>query len=450
MFSIVFRIALIWSFLGFWNPARAQPMDPATCPDLSEFYAASSEDNANWEVIRLQLAPLLNRCLRNADFFALLGAAQLNTGDVGSALESLERALLLDPENGGAQVDYAQALFVQGQLFSALELNRQIIQRDDVPQNLQPMLQARQQAWQSLTRQSSLQADLLAGYDSNLNGAPSPDQITLTLSGESVVLPLNPEFRPVKGPYLNARVSGRLRQLAPAHQHNATLEMRARVSEDQGSDQLQLNTRYAFIKPGHRQNWQLNAGLSHLNFGGNPLYTATELGGRYFRGQLNGLCQPYTTGAVQHQLFHNQSRQNAIESKLGGGLVCQQETRYGTQQFMPEFNILANTPTNDGRAGDERYGWQFNLDWQLALPNSTLISAQYNYTKMKDQTGYSVLLKDNASRWIRRNYLLIQLRRPLAEDTVLLMNAYRQLQDSNLALFRSSDRTIEIGFSLAF
>ena len=51
------------------------------------------------------------------------GAAQLNNGKVAEAAESLERALLLEPDNGAAQVDYAQVLYLQGDLFSALAMN---------------------------------------------------------------------------------------------------------------------------------------------------------------------------------------------------------------------------------------------------------------------------------------------------------------------------------------
>ena len=113
----------------------------------------------------------MTQCLRSTEYFALRGAAQLNSGMVAESLDSLERALLLDPDNGAAQIDYAEALFQQGQLFSALALNEQILDRGDLPANLQPALAARQQTWQSMTQQTSFQADLLAGYDTNLNGA---------------------------------------------------------------------------------------------------------------------------------------------------------------------------------------------------------------------------------------------------------------------------------------
>src|SRR5690606_8222191 len=151
--------------------------------------------------------------------------------------------------------------------FSAMELNQQILHRDDVPDYLAQMLTERQDAWQNLTRQWVYQADLLIGYDSNLNGAPYSSQITLTLFGEHVVLPLDTDYQAVEGPYLNMRLGARYRQLAPNHQHNVLLEMRGRVSEDKSSDLLQVDTRYAYVRPGQQNSWQLNTGMSHLFFG---------------------------------------------------------------------------------------------------------------------------------------------------------------------------------------
>lgn len=418
-----------------------------TCPDLGPLYAQTNE-TADWQEIERQLGPLMGRCLQTSEYFALLGAAQLNVGRLAEALESLERALLLEPGNGGAQIDYAQALYLQGQIFSALELNGLLLQRDDLPEGLQPMLASRQRNWRAMTRQTSVQADVLLGYDSNLNGAPAPSQITLTLSGDSVVLPLNEEYRPKAGPYTNLRLAGRYRQLAPEHQHNFVAELRGRVSEDADSDLLQLDTRYAFIKPGRQRSWQLVAGMSHLFFGGSPLYTATELGGRYVPS-FSRACRPYVSGATQHQLFHNQSTLSAVESKIGAGISCPLDNGMGRHQLTAEISALNNTPVNDGRPGGHRNGWQVSFDWQVQLRNA-LISSQLNHTQLDDSRGYNPLLNDNAKRWVGRSYLLMQYRRPMGSSSDLLVNFYHQHQRSNLNLFRTTDSSIEFGISHRF
>lgn len=420
----------------------------SACPDLSPYYA---NNNSDWAELAGQLARLMPECLQSSEFFALFGAAQLNSGAAAEALESLERALLLQPDNGAAQFDYAEALFQQGQLFPALELNAQLLQRQDLLANLQPVLQERQQYWLGLTRQLGFQAEFLAGYDSNLNGAPDPGQLTLTLSGEPVILDLSPEFRAIRGPYLNVRLGSRYRQLAPEHQHNWTNQVRGRLSEDTDSDLLQFDSRYLFIRPQRDQSWQLDVGIGGLFFGGNLLFTATEGRVRYL-GRKRGQCQSYATLAAQHQLFPDQSELNAVESKLGGGLSCPLEFNSVSQVVSAELSLLANAAIKPGRPGGHRSGWQFNADWQYLLPGST-ITAKFNHTELQDRNGYSPLLAGGAERWLNRSYVLLQYQKPLLsinENTALIVNVFHQLQRSNIEIFRSNDSTIEVGLSISF
>ena len=416
----------------------------AECPDLTPFYPGA---DVNWQSLSQQLEPMSSECLGSSEFYALLGAAKLNSGNVADAFESLERALLLEPENGAAQMDYAQALYLQGQLFSALEINDALLAREDLPGDLQAIVLQRQQSWRALTTERSAQLDILAGYDNNLNGAPVPSQLTLTLSGEPLVLLLNEEFRPKSGPYMNFRLGGRYRQLGPNYQHNWLAEVRGRLSEDSDSDLLQFDSRYAFIRPSRRQSWQVSTGISHLQFGGSSLYTGLDASARYQRAS-NVSCKPYYQMATQYQSFHNQRQLNALESKAGVGLNCPRSSSWGNHQFSTELSLLSNTATESERPGGDRDGWQASLDWQIDLPLGEFRS-QLGYTRLNDTDGYSPLLANGARRWLRRSYLLLQYRRPLFEGTTLLVNMFHQDQRSNLELFQTVDSTIEVGISLA-
>lgn len=420
----------------------------AVCPDLSPYY---QQDAIAPDELQQQLALLMPECLNSAEYFALYGGVQLDAGMVEDATESLERALLIEPDNGAAQIDYATALFQQGQIFTALEINDRLLERPDTPPALLTVLQQRQQTWRAYTRQRTYQLDVLAGYDSNLNGAPDPGQITLTLSGEPVFLELNPEFRPVSGPYLNLRLGTRYRQLAPEHQHNWSTELRGRLSEDTESDLLQLDNRYSFIRPGAGRSWQLDGGISNLFFGGSALYTATEGRFRYQSG-ANQVCRPFYGAAVQHQLFHNQSHLNAVESKATAGVTCPKYTSRGRQLYAIEFSLLNNTAVKSRRPGGDRDGWQVNANWQYVLPQS-MIRAQINHTKLNDRRGYSPLLANGADRWLERSYLLVQYSKPLpvlGEQTSFMANFFHQRQRSNIELFRSVDSTFEVGLSISF
>lgn len=417
------------------------------CPDLSEYGPGSQP---NWPELEQQLLGILDECLESSAYFALLGAAQLNSGLIAEASESLERALLLDPDNGSAQIDYSQALYESGQLFSALELNRQLLAREDLPSNnLQSLLLSRQERWTAQTKQLDFQLDLLAGYDSNLNGAPTPDQITLTLSGESVILPLNPDFKTVSGPYASFRFGGRYRELAADHQTNWTTQLRGRFSQDTNSDLLQVDSNYAYIKPSRQRSWQVDAGVSNLFFGGDALYTAFEGRARY-QTRTASQCKPYYGLAVQHQLFHDQSSLNGLESKLSVGMNCPLDGMTSNQQLIAEMSVLTNKAANSGRLGGDRAGWQANIEWQHSNRIGIFI-AQLNHTAIDDRDGYSPLLAGGADRWLERSYVLLQYRRPIrifGKDTTFMTNIYHQDQRSNIELFKTVDTTFEVGFSL--
>ena len=417
------------------------------CPELTSFYSSGEQD---WSQTRSRLGEIFEFCLLSSEYFALYGAAQLNTGDLNAAMESLERSLLLDPNNGAALIDYAQALLQDGQLFAAIEANQLLLARQDIAAPLANDIAQRQRDWQSLTRQTIWQIDVLGGYDDNLNGAPDQDLVTLTLSGESVILALTEEFQVVSGPFLNLRVAGRHRRLGPQNQHNFVGELRGRLSNDSRSDLVQLSSRYNLVRPDRRNSWQLNAGMSHLLIGGSPLFTGTDASFRYQFASLVG-CRPYYGTAVQHQVYRNQSQLNGLEAKVGVGSNCS-VFGAGNQRLNGEISLLHNRALKSNRLGGSRDGWQFILDWQLALSRGVL-SAQFNHTELLDERGFSRLLANNARRNIERNSLLIQYREALpalGPGAQLMVNFYFQDQSSNLDLFRTEDTSLEIGVSWRF
>lgn len=437
------RKLIVVLLFSFCLPGLAQ----SVCPDLAEYYPGQ---NTQWESIRDDLALLFDDCLLSSEYFALYGAAQLNSGQLPQALESLERSLLLNPDNGAAMIDYAEALLQDGQLFAAIEANRLLLDRTDMPAALAGQVAQRQENWQSLTRQTSWQIDLLGGYDNNLNGAPDEDLITLTLSGQPLLLNLSEDFQAIRGPFINMRAVGRHRVLGPENQHSFIGEVRGRLSEDSGSNLAQLSGRYSLLRPDRRNSWQLNAGSSHLFFAGSPLFTGTDASFRY-QFASSGSCRPYYGMAAQHQLWHDQSRLNGLESKLGFGGNCA-VPKTTNQRLNFELSGLYNAELKQNRLGGSREGWQFVVDWQVALPTGLLI-AQFNHTRLRDRRGYSPLLANNARRDVERNSWLLQYRErlpALGNRAQLMINLYHQNQDSNLNLFQTKDTSAEIGVSWQF
>ncbi len=433
-----------WSLIPF---SFLLPLSAYACPDLQAFY--QYEDDVESQIaLESALAPLMSECLRSPEFFALYGAALMETGKLSVALEMLERALLLDPDNGSALIDYAQALYLRGQLFSALDLNRQLSQRQGLPANVETLVAEREERWRSDTRGYAAQLDVLAGYDNNLNGAPDPNQITLTLSGEPVILTLNPEFQAISGPYLNLRLGGQFQQMAADHQHQVTGEIRSRTSEDAASDLIQASAHYNYLLPQRDNAWQFGAGMNHLFFGGSALYTAIDTNVRYQTLTANSCTRRYEL-AGQYQLYKDQSSLNSLESKLSAGLDCPIQTMGVSSLLGAEMGVVHSAAINDGRPGGDRLGWQFNLAWQFPILKGTLTS-QFSHTALDDQKGYSDLLDDGAQRWVKRSFVLLQYRQILRPNVAFMLNIYHQNQHSNIELFDSVDSTLELGVSASF
>jgi len=114
-----------------------------------------------------------------------------------------------------------------------------------------------------------------------------------------------------------------------------------------------------------------------------------------------------------------------------------------------ELGLLSNTALSSGRPGENRRGWQVSADWQWPVSGG-LIRSQMNYTRLRDQAGYSPLLANGADRWLERSYVLLQYQRPIQPGLMFLTRFYHQYQRSNIALFDTRDSSLEIGLGFAF
>lgn len=422
--------------LAFASAARA------ACPDLQPYYPAGDDQ---WPQTVQRLTPLMPECLDSAEYFALLGAAQMNSGQLTAAMESLERALLIQPDHGAANIDYAQTLYLAGQLFPALEINSALLQRSDLPPDIEVALRERQQQWEAQRTSKGFTAEVTGGYDNNLNGGPASSEFTLTLSGEPVPLTVSPEFQPVSGAYLNMRLSGFYRRLSAERTHNVVFALRNRRSHHKPSELLQFDWRYTQTLPLRNYQWELSAGTSHLAYGGSPLYTVAEA-----RARLNRIdegCRPQYELTTQHQNYHGQSFMRGIEASLTGGIFCELEG--STQAFGLDAGPLANRALRDDRPGADRDGWRARLYWQMRLGLGT-VGAQFNYAQLADEEGYSDVLASGARRRIHNRSFRIQYSRPLLTDLTLLINFSHQGQGSNLRPFENDGTALDVGLSLNF
>jgi len=466
-FTQTLAVGGVVSGLVLSSQVSAQEDNSEECPNLAVYYPvvyfannplsaqtpsdAGARERAQWAQLAATLADIQASCLRSSEYYALLGAAQLNSAQLQPASESLERALLLDPNNGAAQIDFASALFASGQLFPALQLNDGLLARTDLPEKLRETLVSRDKEWRRNTRQHALHLDLIGGYDNNLNGAPGSDQITLTLSGEPVLLSLNTDLQMQEGAFANVQLSSRQQKYNANDQRSWTNEVRGRLSKDTTSDLLQFDTRYSLIKPTRRRTVQWEVGASSLFFGGSALYTAAQTRFRY-QPNSQRQCAPVYEIASQYQRFHSQKALDARESKATLGASCVAATKSGTvMRYGFDGGYISNKALDSKRPGDDRDGWQVNARVQRSIFGGEL-TVQASYTKLNDDREYSSILGNGESRWQKTNQVLIQHRTPLRvgnKNALFMINLYHQGQASNIELFELTDTAIELGISIA-
>jgi tetratricopeptide (TPR) repeat protein len=431
------RFLLLLGLTGF--PLLAFGQD---CPVLEAYYQAV---DAGQPSVTTRLRELMPLCLTSAEYFALYGAALLNRGQVAEGLEALERAILLEPDNGAALIDYAQALYLGQQLFPALEINSRLLQRDDLPANVKSLLEQRQALWVAETESTSLQAELSLGYDNNLNGAPLSNELTLTLSGESITLPLAPSFQPQEGPFFNARLIGTRQKLTADALHEGYFVLRSRNSDYSSTDLNQFDWRYAQTRNFRGYQWNAEAGTSHLFSGGSPLFSIYEISGQVRKAGTG--CKPLMTAVIQIQQYHGQSLISGAESNLAAGVECRStETR---QNMGFTVGALTNDARKEDRPGGDRRGWRVRMYWQSILWNG-LLNTQVNLVSLDDDKGYSPLLVGGASRKVDNLVFRTRYSKVLGENLTGLIGFSYQKQGANIKTFANRGAAGEIGINYRF
>jgi len=189
-------------------PNTAAPSLPSTpssslCPSANQWSKLSLE----------QLAASAEACDQNAFFHAYLGAQLLAFGQTDAAAVVLEKALLINPDLPGAQLDFAQALAQIGLKGSARAILNEVLQRPDIQPDLKNQLAKAQLEQAQPNWQWQALAQSAYGHESNLNSATYTDTLTLYLSNGPVTLGLTDNAKPVEQVVCRAtcRLGGSLR-----------------------------------------------------------------------------------------------------------------------------------------------------------------------------------------------------------------------------------------------
>lgn len=398
---------------------------------------------AAWQTLYDRLITDKETCLMDAQYMAMLGAAELNTGRLESASTTLESALMLDPMQGGAQVDYARTLYLQGQVFAALDLNRTLLARDDVPDSLRRILMQRQARWQSSLIDWRFQLSLSAGYDSNLNAAPNVQAVTLTLGDTLLRLPLSAQAQPQSGQMSRLDLGVRRTH----YQLNGERYLQLGINT-QTTDYARYNTQQISLRWGQRLNhrqwhWSTAVTGQYLRYGGMHLYNGlaaeTEL------SHDVGPCRFGVMLNVTGQDFPGQSDLNGVEGRLGPTLQCQR----GPWDMAVAASGISNWALDPDRVGGDRTGGEASIQLGVHWAQERL-ELSWRYTQLNDHEGYSPLLSANASRHIQRQVGELTFSHALSPELALSLSAKYQDQDSNLTLFNHRSTSAMAGFTWLF
>lgn len=424
----------------------------ASCAVLAPWPWPSTTVERRLHLRRLESAQ--DQCITHAGFLAVLGALWLEEGEAEKARVWLERSLLLEPENLGAQADHALALAALGEPAALKELAASWRLRIDVPAALRRRVEgaggldraitlapARLGGGMDWPRYSSRgEASILLGYDTNLSVSPRYSDLRI---GDENTGPSPPERR---GGALRAEVLW-----LGAWELNPRRVLRTGFS---------LAARSA---PGEaKTNWQQAQTNASLTQRWNGWSASAQADLTWFGGSLT---EPYTLGRarlVLERLGENCSQAAQIEADgrrqrdtrsydstavlLGWRLQCQ-----------PARNLQASVSLRGGtdrsNQGVRPGGTQRSLGGVLRLeyrPDPlNVIDFSLGSLRVDDSEIYSVFLEGHPVRRQVQTFASLEFSRAVSmpwltgAEWVVQLGRYRQ--SSNIVLFQHRGTTAYTG-----
>lgn len=410
----------------------------------------------------LEPLALQRGCLRDAQFQAYRGAVLLALDDHAAAVEPLERALLLQPDFPGAELDLAVAFARLGQTQAARAMLAQVEQRSDLPPGLRAAL-ARQQVALSqepaaTAMRNRWQLTLMGGHETNLNNAPAVNQLTLTLPNGlgRQTLPLAPSSLPRSG---NAVLgTAQWQGVRPAGESLWVLqaEGRWRETHEASTGFRQVDTAATWLQaPQADRQWIGRVAGTWLEFGGHPLVRSLRGLAQYQLPALGGgTCRPALGAEVDSRRFPSSAD---LDGLYRGGVlswICPGR-KQGSEDptlFTVQLRAGRDRPDAAARAGGTQTRSELRAQWDTPLPTPWRgvlgpgrASVQASYVRQVDSSGYSPLLEDNAIRETRRAALQVEASFALGGGLFAVGTAEAAAQRSNLPAFSGRQRSLYLG-----
>lgn len=406
-----------------------------------------------------RMAAAQDQCIGHAEFLAALGALWLEEGEAEKARVWLERSLLLEPENLGAQADHALALAALGEPAAVKELAAAWKARPDVPvalrrrvdaasgrNTLYGLAPARLGGGMDWPRYAGRgEAAVMVGYDSNLAVTPHYSDLRIIADNIETSVSSPP---PRQGAALRTDLSWvGAWELSSRRVVRTGLSLAARTAPGESSTnwyQLQATA-------GVTQRW-------------NGWSASAESEMTWFGGALT---EPYGLGRARLVLEHlGESCSNAAQVEADGRR--QRDTRsYDSTSLLLawrlqcrpfgrpdlQWSLALRGGTDRANHGERPGGTQRTLGGVLRLayrPDPlSLIDLSVGTLRLDDSEIYSELLPDRPVRHQAQSFASIEFSHSLdrswlpGAEWVLQLSTYRQT--SNVVLFQHKGATAYTG-----
>ena len=445
---------------------------------------ASCPPAAVWSRSGLQsLPPLIKACEEVALFQAHYGSLLLGEGQVEAAAVALEKALLLEPNLPGAQLDYAQALALVGLKGSARAILSQVLQRPDMPPELKAQLEKGKEEGNKTPQspssgRASAQANAAAapwqwsalaqtayGHEANLNSATFTDSLTLMLSNGPVTIALADSARPVAGPAVKTLLAvqaakrvgegplalGELTFSGAVASKNALHSSAVTAAKTESNQTAEASLKYSLpmIAGAASGQWQLALGGTQFWLANASAYQDSGLSLKFNWDSLGSNCKAAPSIGQTQQRFPLSESLNGNYRFARMEISCRQ-AQQESALVLGGGHDSALSPT---RPGGNKHRQEVLLRHESTLPLSLKLwpalangqlSAWLRYTKTADTQIYSELLGELKTSTHKADWGLGYWV-PVAKRWSAGINLEATSQKSNNTLFNLKNSSIYAG-----
>ena len=476
---------LVWaqepSVTGNTPPFFAQL--PAQAPRQASVQCPATEQ---WQSLPLEaLNSLVLACDEVALFHSRRGTLLLLAGQIEEAAVALEKALLLEPNLPGAQLDYAHALALIGQRGSARAMLAQVLERADIEPALKGQLQKAQaqgvnpssasepqsRELQTLAQtqasinawQWSAVAQTALGRETNLNSATYTEALTLMLSNGPVTIGLSDSAKPVSGSALKSSLMvqgstragyggvelGELSFVASGSNRYALGGAGSSLGPVDNNSSAEALVKYSLPRQYGQDGaasgqWQLAVGGTQFWLGSSSAYADSGAHLKFVWDTLGQACKLAPSAGASRQLFPNAGSLNGVYSYARLELGCKEAI--SESQFA--LGSGQDRAFTSARPGGDKHRTELFLRHERFLSLATLpqgqLSAWARYVVSQDAQIFSELLGDLKTR-SKRADLGVGYWVPIQKSWSAGINLEATSQKSNNALFNLRNSSFYLG-----